>query len=1292
MKCSPLVLLFALLSATALAAQEPAKTVPTKEPGLLFYLSADHGFHADYAAGKPDPNFLKDVKIVPGGVKGSYLQCGNDQLLSYWAPGNIYSQRGTLSFWWRSRMPVDETEFPIFRVGYADHSSWDMVWLRIDYNGHGFDAFVTDVNLGRTRVSYTMPNFPKADEWVHLALAWDETTGIRFYVNGKLAGTKAATGVFDAALDQFGPHSRIIAPTGVESSYNYDRGGDVDELRIYDRALSDENIGELAKNETPQNIPPVARTFGSQETQHEWWLRHGWNRPNDFPAPLPAVATTVRKVEIHDAYDLKRWWWKGTDGIRETTWPGVYNRSTLVGRFDYFQLPDWDCYSVSGRSVTFYLPDEPWNHLEVEGGAWGNFSLLTPGAGQPGAVADPDQHDPSPQLVRTLFYRPQGQERTTFDLNQPITGEHVRFTNAEPEWPIAEFSAYYVHPGAEPAGVAVLRYNLTTRAAMDNPSIALLEEFIKGRFPADERATIVAMPGASTGGGRTAIRGGNAQPLAGLQPLPIVHILVPSDFRALQADEGHGTSYSWENMHAGLDGIAIDLPALNVKPTHGEYVPMNIEIKDPIWPMRDMLDFSFSVKPGEPHTLWLDTRDRILPHLKSLYLTISSASPEFGVASLEGARLRLIFKPYNDALPEHIADRLTQVRDNYANLVEESVNSRKLNIFNRFDADMTDLLRVDPENDLGRKYWNEMNHEQIRPPFTLPVAPAGVPEWAFLQVTDLEMLNRQINWWIDNRQISDGEFGGGLSDDSDYLNWWPGLAFMGADQDKLRHSLLRALDAMYANGMFTNGLATGQYDELHSYEDGLNTLGQAMMIDFGSPKQLERAMESSRRLEWITGINSAGQRQVRSSYYSGTKIATGGVWGWGKGRSYMVFHPALQLVLYNGTPETRKMVVEIADGFLAHRHLDPNGKMGMHYAVNFHTNEDKSDGNLPWFMLWAAYKWTGDKKYLVPLGDDPPEWLRLINADVLDILNVRDTWGKQLLQTTAPDRRTDSGTASETNLHFNWQLTGNTKSLEKLYTSQIRTATERKFINTEGSLWIDRIYFNNGELQRARLGGVALMRNYVYPGNVVSWKFDAPANEQSVGILVPVGTPDHIKVIAYNLDEKTVTAHMTGWEIDPGMWEVTQSLQTAENGPFSNTQTRTENFERSSDIAIAFPPRTTTVLELKLVKKGVPYWSRPDLGIDRGDVKMTKSGMTVTVHSLGAVDAPPAMVVVRDRAGNVVAKARTPLLKAPTDLLPKTATVALKLPAKADLSGGSVTIESSGSVPEITQLNNRVTL
>jgi hypothetical protein len=1266
------------------------------EPGLLFYLSGDHGFKADYAAGgNPDPNYLYDVKILPGGAKDSYLQCGNNQLLSYWAPGNIYSRRGTLAFDWRPRDPVDETEFPVFRVGYGDHSSWDMVWLRIDYNGHGFDAFVTDVNLGRTRVSYTLPSFPKPTAWIHLALAWDENVGIRFYVNGKLAGTKAATGPFDTALDQFGPHSRIIAPTGVESTYNYDRGGDIDELRIYDRMLSDENIAALAKGETPSNIPAVLRNVAQPEWQEEWYTRYGWNNPHHLPAPLPATEITVRKVEIHDAYDLKRWWWKGTDGIPETTWPGVYNRSRLVGRFDYFQLPDWDCYSLSGKSVTFYLPDEPWNHLEVRGGAWGKFDLLTPGEGKPGAVADPDQHDPSRVLARTLFEKSRDSQRITFDLQQPLTGEKVRFTNAEQEWPIQEFGAYYVHPGPEPKGITTLSYIVTANQGTDNPSLTPLTDFIHGRFAADERATMVAMPSIATGAGQAPNRISTATAVSkSNESLPIVHILIPADYRGVQTNVGHGTSYGWDNMHSGLDGIAIDLPPLNIKSTHDESIPMNIQIKDPIWPMRDMLDFSFSVKPGQHYTLWLDTRDRILSNNKSLYLAIASASPEFGTQSLEGMHLRLIFKPYKDAIPEHIADRLTQVRDNYANLVEESVNSRKLNIFNRYYADISDLLRVDPENDLGRKYWNETNREQLKPPFTLPQAPPGVPQWAFLQVEDLRQLKSLINWYIDNRQISNGEFGGGLSDDSDFLNWWPGLAFMGADPDKLKTSLLKTMEAIYAQGMFTNGLSNAQYDELHSYEDGLNVLGQAIMIDYGSPRMLERAMETSRRLEWLTGYNSAGQRQIRSVYFSGTKMAESGVWGWAKDRSYMVFHPALQLVSFNGTPSTRKMVEEIADGFLAHRRPDANGKMTMHFSVNFHTNEDLSSNGAmtPWFMLWAAYKWTGDQKYIAPFNDNGPDSLRTINADALDILHVRDTWGKQLLATNAPNRRTDSGNAGETNEQLAWQLTGDTSQLEKVYATQIETAYDRQFINREGSLWIDRVYFNNGELQRSRLGGVALMRNYIYPGNVVSWRFAAPANDESVAILVPEGTPDHIRILAYNFDDKPVSAQMTGWEIDPGQWEVTQSIQTTADAPLSNTTSRTEPFERSRSLDVTFAPRATTVLELNLKQKGVPYWSRPDLGIDPEDINIESRRMVVMVHSLGAVEAPSAQVILRDRDGKTLATAKTPALAAPTDLQPKVATVFLQLPSKANLEDATVTLQSAGGVPEITLMNNTVHL
>jgi hypothetical protein len=151
---------------------------------LLFHLSGENGFIADTAGGNPEPTFLNNVSVIPDGARGKAFQCNQRQLFTYDAPGNIYAERGTLSFYWRSREPVGEAPFPIFRVGYADHSSWDYVWSRIDWNGAGFDAFVTDINLARPRISWKTDR-PEPGDWHHFALSWDETVGIRLYFDGR---------------------------------------------------------------------------------------------------------------------------------------------------------------------------------------------------------------------------------------------------------------------------------------------------------------------------------------------------------------------------------------------------------------------------------------------------------------------------------------------------------------------------------------------------------------------------------------------------------------------------------------------------------------------------------------------------------------------------------------------------------------------------------------------------------------------------------------------------------------------------------------------------------------------------------------------------------------------------------------------------------------------------------------------------------------------------------------------------------------------------------------------------
>ena len=1240
------------------------------EPGLLFYASGDKGTTAEVAApGTAAPTFDALVKPIADGAKNGALSCDDLQRLAWRAPGNISAQRGTLSFFWRSRYPVGPTEFPIFRVGYGDHSSWDMVWLRIDYNGHGFDAFVTDRGLARTRVSVTLPKFPAPNEWTHLALAWDENSGIRFYVNGQLAAQQDTVAVYDAALDQFGPHSRIISPHNVQSDYNYVRGGDIDEIRIYDRMVGDEAVATLAKGDTPALKDTSARTLVDAATRAEWDHRYGWD--HGMPPELPAAKTTVRKVEITEAYDLKRWWWKATDGIPETTWPGVYNRSRLPGRNDYFQLPDWDCYVHSGKAITFGMPNEPWNHLEISGAAWGKMELLPAGTNLETAY--------EAKAEKVLFERPKGAEKTVHAFAQPITGRQIRFTNVEQEEPIGELSAYNVSAGAEPINSEKIAFRIVPDKS--DPAFAPLRAFIAGRFAPDERTINTVQPA--------------DQPLPFLDylmtpGLPLVQVLIPD---------------SWDQRTDGLDGIALELPAFKFKPGANGLIAFNIRVKDPLWPMRDMLDFNFSVKPGEAHTLWLDLRDRMLPPGRGLYFTVASGSAEFNELSLFGAEVRLVFKPREAARAEHELDRFTQARDSYAMLVEEHPHSDKLALWVRFENDLKDLLRINPDHALGRKYA-AAGLGLPPPPFVQPEPPAGVPLWAFRQVELLRRVEKFVTWYIDHRQVAFGDFGGGISDDVDLLNTWPGVALMGASPGKIRDSLHALIEAAFKNGMFTNGLPTIQADELHSYEEGINCLSQNMMLDYGSPRQFERAMVTARGVEGITGINAAGHRHIRTSYYNGKKMAEDAPWNRAKPYSYLVLQPGQLLVDFNGSPEPKKYMLELADGLLAHRKPDANGRFGLPEAIVFPTDEEVSAtrGSFPWHVFWGAWKWTGERRYLDPIFDNGTTSVMAVNANLLDLLDLRDDWGARITrgeqgrQTEA--RQNDGRGSARSNTYrysavdqFAWQMTDDKTKLERLYAAGIQECDLLEYINTEGSLWIDRVGVPTAELQRARLGGVALIRGALYPGHTVSWKFAAPAKADDVAILLPDATRTAFKVIAYNLSDQPVVAELTGWNVDPGQWEITQGIDTQGNDKADQgLTTRMEKFERSTSVALTFAPRVTTVLTFKLKTPGTPYWSRPDLGIDPEDVTVKGREVRVTVHSLGAVTSPEARVVIRDVAGRDLATAKVPALAAPIDLQPKTATVTLQLPKDASASGCTVEIDPQHVLEEITTRNNAVKL
>jgi hypothetical protein len=209
----------------------------------------------------------------------------------------------------------------------------------------------------------------------------------------------------------------------------------------------------------------------------------------------------------------------------------------------------------------------------------------------------------------------------------------------------------------------------------------------------------------------------------------------------------------------------------------------------------------------------------------------------------------------------------------------------------------------------------------------------------------------------------------------------------------------------------------------------------------------------------------------------------------------------------------------------------------------------------------------------------------------------------------------------------------------------------------------------------------------------VSWRFAAPATEQSVAILMPDATPTAFKVIVYNLDTAPVSASMTGWNVAPGEWEVTSGLDLKnEDQANSAIENRTVHFERSRSVDFKFAPRATTVLTFKLKTAGTPYWQRPDLGIDRDDVSVLGREVMVRIHSLGSVPSPAATLVLRGRDGAILAKEKIPALAAPNDLRPKTIKIEMALPDGATAVGATLELNPGEAFEEITRFNNAVTL
>jgi len=201
----------------------------------------------------------------------------------------------------------------------------------------------------------------------------------------------------------------------------------------------------------------------------------------------------------------------------------------------------------------------------------------------------------------------------------------------------------------------------------------------------------------------------------------------------------------------------------------------------------------------------------------------------------------------------------------------------------------------------------------------------------------------------------------------------------------------------------------------------------------------------------------------------------------------------------------------------------------------------------------------------------------------------------------------------------------------------------------------------------------------------VSWRFEQPDGAEQVAILMPGATRDHFRVVAYNMSDVPQSAEMTAWNVTAGEWGVRKVGAGSPKGRGAPIR-----LERSAATTLTFAPRVTTEFEFTLVKADEDTAARPDIGIGMDDVAVKGRNVAIIVHSLGARDAPGGTATLVDAAGHVIASAPIPAIAAPLDLMPRTATVRMTVPAGA--APAFVRVALADGTREVTLLNNRVPL
>ncbi|MCC6697983.1 MAG: hypothetical protein IT365_20325 [Candidatus Hydrogenedentes bacterium] len=315
-----------------------------------------------------------------------------------------------------------------------------------------------------------------------------------------------------------------------------------------------------------------------------------------------------------------------------------------------------------------------------------------------------------------------------------------------------------------------------------------------------------------------------------------------------------------------------------------------------------------------------------------------------------------------------------------------------------------------PENPLVKMYLGTP-----LPPETSYAPSDAAPAWANAQRESLERLADIVEWWIDHRMRSDGQYGGGWGDDCEMWRWWVPV-LIAFDDPKITGAQERFSRALLAQDHMAGGYTSHVYDVEHTAEDSSDVLTPMMLLQPASGEWRGRALRLADLMETLwTGVNERGFLQFKSTYFSATEVDPSPQKACDTVYHPRAMQPTLLLWQRSGDERLQKLFTSWMDTWADAAAREERGKPAGVVPSAIHW-PDGSIGGLgkDWWnpenhnkdplyvfpsamplmtqTLMLTYHMTGDAKYLEPLRTMAAARLRYVEHPVADAPEGSAMW------------------------------------------------------------------------------------------------------------------------------------------------------------------------------------------------------------------------------------------------------------------------------------------------------------